>query len=393
MTKNISLTRFIPFSKKTIFEACLKHASPSLNKSELKQFHQLLGHLFHFEFYQINEALKESYTGDSKHRFIDLLNGLLNKANYERISQQDLNTAMDEASLFKIKLEVNFDEFSEVLLFCRGESLKTETLKTWFGLKQKTIEFSNYDHVVVYLKFNAELTQSNNSLSHEPNSTVLKLFKNVPKADLEMLFPNTQVRMRLSDKLFIGIPALISGGIVVSTKLGASILIIMSLMSYWLGVNQDAVDISKTEILALIAGFGALGGYLWKQYSNFKNRKLRFLQSLTQNLYFKNLDNNKGVFHRLIDEAEEEEVKEAFLAYFFLLQNKDGMIRSDLDEAIESWFKKTLNRSINFEIDDALNKLLALKIITLKQDILKAEPLSIALKLMDQRWDNYFKYK
>lgn len=273
MTKNISLKRFIPFSKKAIFEACQKYALPSLNQNELMQFHQMLSHLFHFEFYQINEALKESYADDSKHQFIDLLNGLLNKANYERISQQDLNTAMDEASLFKIKLEVNFDEFSEVLLFCRGESLKTETLKTWFGLKQKTIEFSNYDHVVVYLKFNAELTPTNNSLSHEPSSTVLKLFKNVPKADLEMLFPNTQVRMRLSDKLFIGIPALISGGIVVSTKLGASILIIMSLMSYWLGVNQHAVDISKTEIFALIAGFGALGGYLWKQYSNFKNRK------------------------------------------------------------------------------------------------------------------------
>jgi hypothetical protein len=29
----------------------------------------------------------------------------------------------------------------------------------------------------------------------------------VPRADLEMLFPNARVRMRLIDKLLIGVPA------------------------------------------------------------------------------------------------------------------------------------------------------------------------------------------
>ncbi len=33
-------------------------------------------------------------------------------------------------------------------------------------------------------------------------------FQNVPADDLEMVFPNVQVRMRLFDKLLIGIPAL-----------------------------------------------------------------------------------------------------------------------------------------------------------------------------------------
>ena len=36
------------------------------------------------------------------------------------------------------------------------------------------------------------------------------------------------------------------------------------------------------------------------------------------NLYFRNLVNNTGVFYSLIDAAEEEESKEAFLAYYFL---------------------------------------------------------------------------
>ncbi len=38
------------------------------------------------------------------------------------------------------------------------------------------------------------------------------------------------------------------------------------------------------------------------------------MKTLTDNLYFKNLDNSTGVFHHLIDTAEEEEFKVAILA-------------------------------------------------------------------------------
>jgi hypothetical protein len=34
------------------------------------------------------------------------------------------------------------------------------------------------------------------SMPCEPGATMLKLFRNIPKADLEMLFPNTQLKMR-----------------------------------------------------------------------------------------------------------------------------------------------------------------------------------------------------
>jgi hypothetical protein len=40
--------------------------------------------------------------------------------------------------------------------------------------------------------------------SNKPGVTLLKLFQNVPKADLEMLIPNTTVRMFNLDKLLIG---------------------------------------------------------------------------------------------------------------------------------------------------------------------------------------------
>ena len=77
--------------------------------------------------------------------------------------------------------------------------------------------------------------------------------------------------------------------------------------------------IDQQHLIALALGLATLGGFLFKQINKFKSRKIKFMKALSDNLYFKNLDNNAGVFHHLVDTAEEEEFKEAILAYYFLL--------------------------------------------------------------------------
>ena len=196
--------------------------------------------------------------------------------------------------------------------------------------------------------------------------------------------------MRLTDKLLIGVPAVISGGVVLTTKLGASLVLLGSLFGYWLGIHKQPAELNQASLMALLAGAAALGGYLWKQFNNFKNRKLRFMQALTQNLYFKNLDNNAGVFYRIGDDAEEEESKEAVLAYYFLLQNPQGLSKTELDAAIEHWFESRWNCPIDFEIDDALEKLLRLGLVEDAADRLAAVSIREGIRRLDQRWDNYF---
>ena len=102
---------------------------------------------------------------------------------------------------------------------------------------------------------------------------------------------------------------------------------------------------------------GALAGYCWKQFSNFRNRKLKYTQALTENLYFKLLDNNAGVLFRLLDDAEESECKECLLAYYFLLANSEPQTSAEVDGAIEQWLADKWHCRIDFEIDDALAKL------------------------------------
>lgn len=398
--------RFIPYRKRDIIEMCLQDKLLTGYETDFRKLYYMLSSIFHFEFHQIIESLKDSYVHldpDSDTRqydnaelnsdlsFVELLGGLLEKANYERVTEADLNLALNESSLFKIRLHVDLDDFSEVLLFCRGESTRQETVSSWLGLASKTIEFINYERVAVYIRFREDYEQTKGQLpSCRPGATLLKLFQNVPRADLEMLFPNTRIRMRTLDKLFIGIPALVSGGIVLSTKLGASLLLLSSLLGFWLGLSSQPVELNKTGLMVLLAGMVALGGYLWKQFNNFKNRKLRFMQALTRSLYFKNLDNNAGVFHRLANDAEEEECKEAILAYYSLLISGRPLSRTELDQKVQNWFLTNWNCVIDFEINDALDKLLALELVQDTNGEFTAITIKAGIQKLDQRWDAYF---
>jgi hypothetical protein len=67
--------------------------------------------------------------------------------------------------------------------------------------KQKDITFTNCGKVAAYIKFKDAnyFNQTKRAAldfgpgAPEPGSTITKLFQNVLKADLEMLFPNGQV--------------------------------------------------------------------------------------------------------------------------------------------------------------------------------------------------------
>jgi hypothetical protein len=136
---------------------------------------------------------------------------------------------------------------------------------------------------------------------------------------------------------------------------------------------------------------GVFGSFVFKEWTKFKNRKIRFMKALSDNLYFKNLDNNAGVFHTLIDAAEEEDCKEALLAYTFLLQHGNGGLTANaLDTQIEQWFKHTHSCELDFDIPDAMEKLIAMKLVTQQHERYVALPLNEAVKELDDYWDNIY---
>ena len=98
------------------------------------------------------------------------------------------------------------------------------------------------------------------------------------------------------------------------------------------------------------------------------------MKTLADNLYFKNLDNNTGVFHRLIDAAEEEN-KEVILAYYFLLKADKAISAQELDRTIEQWFQTHHNTPIDFDVPDAIRKLIELDMVETHDDKVQAKSL------------------
>ncbi len=407
--------RFIPFSKADIVEMCAGDGRMGEGQREsFLAFCRILEGLFHFEFHAKLEALKAAYApfnpdsdtrtireydSDERHtmqgRVVAGLTEVLDAANFERVTEADLAMAMEEESLFKIRLSVDFDDFEEVLFFRRGESTRRETLVKLFGLRKQDFEFTNYDRVAIYIKFKDMAyfeAKKRKDILFRPGSTIVKLFQDVPKADLEMLFPNTEVRMKTIDKVLMGVPAAVGGVVVLATKLFGTIVLIGSLIAFWLGLSSESVDIEQKHLIALAVGLAALGGFVFKQVTKFKNRKIRFMKTLSDNLYFKNLDNNAGVFHHLLDSAEEEECKEAILGYYFLLTATEDLTEEGIDQVIEAWFETNWDCSLDFEVDDALRKLERLKLVRRDGEVLRALSLQEAKRQLDSIWDNYFDF-
>jgi hypothetical protein len=116
---------------------------------------------------------------------------------------------------------------------------------------------------------------------------------------------------------------------------------------------------------------------------------------MIRNLYYLTLANNLGVIHWVLHSAEEEEFKEAFLAYFVLWRSTEaeGLEIERLDEAVEALVQSVTGQAIDFEIRDALGKLNRLGLVReVAGGRFRAVPIEQALVVLDELWDHIFRY-
>lgn len=405
---------FIPFRKADILAACLGDGRlPPAEQDHFRQFAGILAATFHHEFHLEIEGLKDVYapldpnrdtrplidtgrvaTAERERQLLERLGGVLTRANYQRLDPAELDRALNEESVFHVKLDAKLDDFAELVLFARGSRTAKEVRKGWFG-RGRPLEVAYYERVVLYarLKDAAHFPPKRlKKAAFVPGTTILKLFQNIPKADLEMLLPNTEVRMRVSDHAIILVPA-IFGGVLALLKLVSTLLLLWAFLWFWIGVAEKPQgELNKAALIGLGAGLLAFALHIVRQLGRFKNRKIAFMKALADSLYFKNLDNNAGVFHRVVDDAEEEEVKEALLAYYILLVAGRPLTAAELDAEVEGWFRARHGIVIDFEVDDGLAKLARLGLVTRSGEAYAALPLAAAKAELDRRWDGLFAY-
>jgi hypothetical protein len=160
---------------------------------------------------------------------------------------------------------------------------------------------------------------------------------------------------------------------------------------FYVGLADAVKDEDLTGALAALGGLVALGGFGITQWMKFQRQSLLHHKVLSDNIYYRNINNNAGIFDYIIGTAEDQECKEAFLAYHFLLESGETM-QGELDRRIEAWLKTSFGADVDFECEDAVAKLDRLGLLRRDGARLSVLPLDQALVRLDQAWDNFFPF-
>ena len=395
---------FIPFTREQITKMLLDKGKLDNDQfDKFEQFCLLLNSIYHFEFHRDLEELKSTYRNFNpdveitaneeenfnfekiEDKFNNALIRTLTEGNFEKVSNENLHAAMEEEGIFPVSCVIDFDAFEYYEIYYQGTRTSKEEIKTWIPFKSKEIEFKLYDRIVFFYKVkNQEFFESNPKKIKPgiPGKIYIKFFRNIPESDLEMMFPNPKPEMKFIHKMQIFLPLLAGFGVLIQKT-------IIGPKFYNTGTNPLEEGLSYGLIALLIV----LGGYVLRTFLGYKNVVQSFLGEIAQSLYFKDKGNNQGVFSMLIDSAEEQECKEALMAYYFLLTTKKKMNQDQLDDNIEEWLDQDYDTKIDFEIDDALSKLKKLGLMNQDKDgLLTVVSIDKALEKLDYIWDNYFEY-
>ena len=327
---------------------------------------------------QIGEA-----NADGSEEFLSTLEDFLIDGNWEEITDEEMEEALDGEDIFPISLEVRFDELKTMKLYKLGEISIEDERTSMFGLNKETVTIHAFDRVVQILEFHdkswfKERKRMKHYQGDEGKGLHIRLFKIVPKLDLETIFPNTSPQMRNLDKVKIFGP-LIGGLVTLGLKFGPLLF------------GAETGDTSMSVLGGLIS---ALGMYILKSYMSYQKTREAYQTQVSKDLYFKGQANNAAVLNMVVDLSEEQEVKEALLAYIFLhVEAEKRYNEEQLDDRIEGWLMDTFGYDIDFEVDDALDKLVNLRLLIKAEDeTLSVLPISEALAVLDEHWDNIYDY-
>ncbi len=369
---------------------------------QFRAFSRLTSALYHYEFHDREQVIAEAWerVGDDPEAaavVVGELTGLLDGANYTPVTAAELDYALANESLIPLRLEVDLDDYDELLIYRRGSRTNTVEVPKWMGLRSTERTITVDDRVVVYTRVKSQSWFDERGIDPAkrklvPRHVSLRQFQNVPRADIEMLLPSTRVGLRLIDSLYIGVPAVATGVAVLATKLLPTIGLIFLMAGAWLGFRDEQPKIDQAALVILLIGAVTLGSFVFRQWTKLKNRRLEYLKTLTEALYFRTLGAGPGVFHILLSSAEQQEVAEVLLAYRFLLAASGGLTASELDTEVETWLRGDGHGDIDFEVADAVAKLRRLEVIE-GDFTMRALPLHESLALLDRRWDDLFRYR
>jgi hypothetical protein len=385
---------FIPVRRLELVE--LLCADPGLAEADRERFQafcKLVVAIFHFQYNQHLERLKISYapfdpdsdcialrkwrSEERQQRMNELFSEfawLMDRGNFRHLSADAIEPTVGSSSNWGLVVDVDFHMFERLAIFARGDGADRRSLRRASGFwRKQEVEVPIYHRLVMILKL-----RPHKRLGKQINTdgVYLQVFKNIPKLDINMLLPGARVRMRPLDRGKIGLP-FISGIALALYNIADDIL---NALFGWL---------SNPMPLFWGIATGAIG-YGTRSYFSYVGTRQRYNLNLREVLYFQNLDTNAGVLLRIIDEAEEQECREALLAYYLLWRRagEQGWTSRELEDAAEDCLDQQCGLKVAFKIGDAIAKLERLRLVEKTGERYRARNVTQALEVLDETWQS-----
>jgi hypothetical protein len=271
------------------------------------------------------DVLNADPPGDSEFRQLNSkVQHMLEKANFEQLSDDQVKTALEAGSTHGIKVKLDEDSLEEMSIWVRGRSTAPyhrRTLK--HPIKGETSQVEVFNRLALITRPAGE------------SNVQVRLFKDIPIRDVEALLPNANVSMGLRDAvMMIG-----SGAGAVWTVIAVGL-------------------VAASQLLWVVAV--PLAGLFWKVFSGYRRAIKDRDSNRAKHLYFQSLGANRSAIHLISYMICEEEIKESVLLYAFCLDvENDGRSTSEsaIKAEIEAYLKELTKIEVDFDIDDAIETL------------------------------------
>ncbi|MCW8139986.1 MAG: DUF3754 domain-containing protein [Planctomycetota bacterium] len=303
-------------------------------------------------------------------RLQERLGRLLARANFERAPTDVLLTRTDREVLARLEIDPDLDALEELAIYTRGRGHKAVMLRPMrrlFRLEER--EVPTYRRVALLVR-----------TRREPHVS-LRLFKDVPCHDLELLVPTVRVKMRLLDKLKL------------SGSSGAAAVSAWKLLRALYGYAPGMAKLLAVPFQALLLPVAVLitGIYGGKTLLDYAKIRASYINALAEHLYAITMASNAPVIARLATLAGEEDTKEVLLAWAVLAQAPGPLTPDEVRQQVEALLWDRYRARVQFDAADALHKLDELALCARGPDgRLTALPVDAALRNLDRAWDDVY---
>jgi hypothetical protein len=280
-------------------------------------------------------------------QLMELCDDILSDAAYKKLSQEDIESCVGVASHWGVPMSANFELFQNLAVYARGDIMGRRCkrrLRNFY--KMEMVDVPIYQRLVVLFRL-SEDQERGETLS--AGQFHLRIFKNIPKLDVDMLLPGTKVRLSKFDRAKVIVPSL-GGWLLSLQKISRFVLVTLALAAYY----------STALVIGLLL---AAVGYCLKSFFSYFQTKNRYLLDLTRNLYFQKLDTNAGAAFQMIQQAGRQSTNESALAYYALATESDEMSRRKLRRKCERLMREAIAVETDFQVDRALVPLVELGLV------------------------------